>query len=103
MDGGAWWATVHGVAKVGQDLATKPPPPAFLRRDLDVSCTFSLLTLWPELRNMATPRSKDSWEMLSLAGQPYAQQQLAGSNIKKKREVGTKCSLLYLLHLKFHH
>ena len=25
MDRGAWWATVHGVAKVGHDLATKPP------------------------------------------------------------------------------
>ena len=23
MDRGAWWATVHGVAKVGHDLATK--------------------------------------------------------------------------------
>ena len=22
MDGGAWWAAVHGVAKVGQDSAT---------------------------------------------------------------------------------
>ena len=22
---GAWWATVHGVARVGHDLATKPP------------------------------------------------------------------------------
>ena len=21
-----WWATVHGVARVGHDLATKPPP-----------------------------------------------------------------------------
>ena len=27
MDRGAWWATVHGVARVGHDLATKPPPP----------------------------------------------------------------------------
>ena len=27
MDGGAWWATVHGVARVEQALATKPPPP----------------------------------------------------------------------------
>ena len=27
MDRGAWWATVHGVAKVGHDLETKPPPP----------------------------------------------------------------------------
>ena len=27
MDRGAWRATVYGVARVGQDLATKPPPP----------------------------------------------------------------------------
>ena len=27
MDRGAWWATVHGVARVGHDLAAKPPPP----------------------------------------------------------------------------
>ena len=27
MDRGAWRATVHGVARVGHDLATKPPPP----------------------------------------------------------------------------
>ena len=26
MDRGAWWATVHGVARVGHDLGTKPPP-----------------------------------------------------------------------------
>ena len=26
MDRGAWWAPVHGVARVGHDLATKPPP-----------------------------------------------------------------------------
>ena len=26
MDRGAWWATVHGVARVGHDLTTKPPP-----------------------------------------------------------------------------
>ena len=24
MDRGAWWATVHGVTRVGHDLATKP-------------------------------------------------------------------------------
>ena len=28
MDRGAWWATVHGVAKVGQNLGTKLLPPA---------------------------------------------------------------------------
>ena len=27
MDRGALRATVHGVARVGHDLATKPPPP----------------------------------------------------------------------------
>ena len=27
MDRGAWRATVHGVARVGHDLATKSPPP----------------------------------------------------------------------------
>ena len=26
-DRGAWQATVHGVTRVGHDLATKPPPP----------------------------------------------------------------------------
>ena len=30
MDSGAWWATVHGVARVGHDLATKPPPPQYM-------------------------------------------------------------------------
>ena len=26
MDQGAWWATVHGVARIRHDLATKPLP-----------------------------------------------------------------------------
>ena len=26
MDRAAWWATVHGVARAGHDLANKPPP-----------------------------------------------------------------------------
>ena len=26
MGRGAWWATVHWVARVGHDLVTKPPP-----------------------------------------------------------------------------
>ena len=30
MDKGAWQATVHGVARVGHDLVTKPLPPTFL-------------------------------------------------------------------------
>ena len=27
LDRGTWQATVHGVTRVGHDLATKPPPP----------------------------------------------------------------------------
>ena len=27
MDRGVWWAKVHGAARTGHDLATKPPPP----------------------------------------------------------------------------
>ena len=27
MNRGAWWATARGVASVGHNLATKPPPP----------------------------------------------------------------------------
>ena len=27
MDRGAWQVTVHGVARVGHDLVTEPPPP----------------------------------------------------------------------------
>ena len=34
MDRGAWWATVYGVARVGHDLATKPPPPFNHQTDL---------------------------------------------------------------------
>ena len=26
MDKGAWQATVHAIARIGHDLATKPPP-----------------------------------------------------------------------------
>ena len=28
MDRGAWQATVHGIARVGHNLATKSPPPS---------------------------------------------------------------------------
>ena len=30
-DRGAWWATVHGVARVRHDLVTKPPPPGLIK------------------------------------------------------------------------
>ena len=39
MDRGAWQATVHGVARVRYDLATKPPPSCFC-------CVRFCATLW---------------------------------------------------------
>ena len=44
MDTGAWWAIVHGVARVRHDLATKPPPPQqCIERFYSHTFTFSLL------------------------------------------------------------
>ena len=39
MDRGAWWATVHGVPRARQDLASKPPPHD--PRIFPSSCLFS--------------------------------------------------------------
>ena len=39
MDRGAWRATVHGVTRVGHDLATKPPPPPPLGKDAQVDAS----------------------------------------------------------------
>ena len=36
MDRGTWLATVHGVARVGYDLVTKPPPPC-KKENIDLS------------------------------------------------------------------
>ena len=41
MDRGAWWATIHGIARVGHDLAAKPSPP----RDIDYSSLCSTVNL----------------------------------------------------------
>ena len=55
MDSGAWWATIHGVARVGHDLVTKPPilglwtslSSGFARNPADVYCgCASLCTTW---------------------------------------------------------
>ena len=32
MDRGAWWATAHGVARVGHNLVTEPPPPSGIQK-----------------------------------------------------------------------
>ena len=48
MNRGAWQATVHGVARVRYDLATKPPPPS----RVFIFCLFCLCLsfgLWKDL------------------------------------------------------
>ena len=42
MDRGAWQATVHGVARIGHDLATKPPPLTSIHAMSSKSCTYFL-------------------------------------------------------------
>ena len=44
MDRGAWQATVHGVARVGHNLVTKPPPHVYKNTfwDFDRPCIKSV-------------------------------------------------------------
>ena len=34
MDGGAWWATVHGVTRVRHSLVTEPPLQVLIQKAL---------------------------------------------------------------------
>ena len=53
LDRGAWRATVHGVARVGHDLATEPPPHSHMGNIL--ACYFSnRLNTKPLLHNHIT-------------------------------------------------
>ena len=54
MDRGAWQATVHGVPRVGQDLATKPPP-SQRGRVKGISC-HKVKTKLPITRVLCLPR-----------------------------------------------
>ena len=84
MDRGTWQATVHAVARVGDDLATKPPPPpryieiflsffhfeVFLQRSVVFckkcsTCRCILMNLWEKVRICPNPPPSGStpWEM----------------------------------------
>ena len=70
-DRGAWQATVHGVARVGHDLAAKPPPPQGLAERgmeslLQVAVGVVIITVflvWSpgSLPHMALPLSSPAW------------------------------------------
>ena len=51
MDGGAWQATVHGIPRVGHNLATKPPLPPLIFRG-DVTCQKKSIIF---LKDLPTP------------------------------------------------
>ena len=50
MDRGAWQAIVHGVARVGHDLATKPPTTAFYNY---IVFSLSGPQIWSKLKFMS--------------------------------------------------
>ena len=50
MDGGAWWAIVHGIVRVSHDLATKPPQPNSLfpnQPGIEPNAFYSVLATGP--------------------------------------------------------
>ena len=55
MDRGAWQAAVHGVARVGHDLATKPPPSRFTQWSVSVSRVWLFVTLWTVAARLLCP------------------------------------------------
>ena len=57
MHRGAWRATVHGVPRVGHDLATKPPPPYHTTLSLWVCLLGGLFKLWAFWRRKLFPFS----------------------------------------------
>ena len=49
MDRGAWQGTVHGMARVGHDLATKPPPPCY---PLEIWDCYSMMKMYTEIHQI---------------------------------------------------
>ena len=68
MDRGAWWATVHGVARVGHDLVTTapppPPPPPRKRTVLAVIVLPAMRETW--FRSLGLERSPGEGKVSSL-------------------------------------
>ena len=65
MDRGAWWAIIHGVARVGYDLATKPSSPPLIC----FSCVRLFTTPWTIARQASLSMgfsSQEYWSGLPL-------------------------------------
>ena len=61
MDRGAWQAMVHGIARVGQDLATKPQPPELINQQGNFfSCTVERVAAF------SSPLSLCAWDHVGL-------------------------------------
>ena len=49
MDRGVWRATVHGIARVGHNLVTKPPPSLQDRELENVLKTVKIITIFKSI------------------------------------------------------
>ena len=61
MDRGAWWATVHGVARVGHNLATEQQ--LFSNKVLNIS--YNLLNTVLRVKNRVVVCVQDGWKCVS--------------------------------------
>ena len=97
MDRGAWWVTVHGVARVRHDLATKLPPPRqwemqLWHRDFQCSLTASIAAAAKSLQSCPTahqaPRPWDSPGKHTGVGCHFLLQCM---KVKSENEVAQSC------------
>ena len=61
MDRGAWWATVHGVARVGHNLVTEQQ--LFSNKVLNIS--YNLLNTVLKVKNRMVVWVQDGWKCIS--------------------------------------
>ena len=67
MDRGAWWATVHGVARIGHDLVTKPPSRLSITLRLERWKPFQTpLQLWFWMRLEVLQTTTSPWTLHTL-------------------------------------
>ena len=61
MDRGTWQATVHGVPRVGHNLATKPPPiPKEINPEYSLEAEAEAPLLWePDVKSRFTGKDLD--------------------------------------------
>ena len=86
MERRAWWAIVHGVAEVGHDLATKPPPHPLVgfpggTTGKEPTCQCGRHESWVQSLGREDPlRRAQQLTPVFLPGELHGQRSLAGFN-----------------------